>query len=84
MNLLYLRVQSDYERETKGNYDVPVPLYELEPHTKDFLKALYDNVDDVKFKYELLMFPSWATDSPVYKLGGDFYTHIKLREKLIK
>lgn len=73
INLLYLRVQSGYEKETKGKYDVAVPLYKLEPHTRDFLKALYDNVDNVKFKYELLMFPNWATDSPVYKLGDDYF-----------
>ncbi len=40
--------------------------------------------DNVKFKYELLTFPSWVTDSPVYKLGDSYYTHIKLRKRLIR
>lgn len=83
MNLLYLRIQSDYEKETKGEYDVAVPLYKLEPHAKDFLKAIYNNMDNIKFKYELLMFPNWATDSPVYKLGDDYYTHIKLKKRIV-
>lgn len=84
MNLLYVRIQHDYEWETNGKYDVKVPLCKLEPHTKDLLKALYDNVDDVKYKYELLMLPSWATDSPIYKCGDDYYTHIKLKQRLIE
>lgn len=84
MNLLYVRIQSDYEWETNGEYGVTIPLCKLEPRTKDLLKALYDNVDDVKYKYELLMFPNWATDSPVYKCGDDYYTHIKLKQRLIK
>lgn len=83
MNLLYNRIQSDYEKKTDRRYNVAVPLYEFEPHTKDFLVALYNNIDDVKFKYELLMFPNWATDSPVYKLGDDYYTHIKLNKRLV-
>lgn len=83
MNLLYSSIQSDYEKKTNGKYNTAIPLYELEPHTKDFLLALYDNVDNVKFKYELLMFPNWATDSPVYKLGDDYYTHIKLKKRIV-
>ena len=83
MNLLYNRIQSDYEKKTGGRYSIAIPLYELEPHTKDFLAALYENVGDVKYKYEILMFSDWVPDSPVYKCGNDYYTHIKIKSRLV-
>ena len=83
LNLLYLRIQSDYEKETNGAYDKSIPLYKLEPHTKEFLEAICANVDNIKFKDELLLFPNWATDSPIYKCGDDYFTHIKLKKKIV-
>lgn len=36
-----------------------------------------------RFKVELLMLPRWATNSRVYKIGQDMYTHIRLKRDLI-
>lgn len=36
-----------------------------------------------KFKMELLMMPTWATKSIVYKVSGDYYTHLRIKSELI-
>lgn len=37
----------------------------------------------IRFKIELLMLPSWATDNKSYKIGQDIYTHIKIKSNLL-
>ena len=37
----------------------------------------------MKFKIELLMMPTWATQNKVYKINGDYYTHIRIKANLV-
>ena len=47
-----------------------------------FLERLVMNGKE-KFKIELLMMPAWATRNKVYKINGDYYTHLRIKTNLV-
>ncbi len=77
---------------TKTLYGSVVPIELLESKLKiispntNIIKLIDSLLDISEFKYkiELIMMPSWATDNKSYKLGNDFYTHLKLKSNLLK
>lgn len=82
MNKIYESVQEIYLKKTNNEYGKVIPLSYLEPFTKDFLSNLLENKDNIKFKYELLTFPTWASKEPMYKFGDDYYNHIRLKKPI--
>lgn len=60
-------------------------LKKYENNSLSIVKLLDKILDDydTRFKIELLMLPKWATNSRVYKIGQDMYTHIRLKKDLI-
>lgn len=76
---LFQEVKSRYEHHTGNQYGKLIELQLLEPYTNQFLSALYENQCNVRFKYELIMMPNWASKAKIYKLGDDHYTHIRLQ-----
>lgn len=57
----------------KGN-----PMINIVP----LLDELLNDVN-IRFKIELLMLPSWATNNKSYRIGQDIYTHIKIKSNLL-
>lgn len=85
-NDIYAMVEIKYLEITKKQFGKEVELEQLEPYTKEFLNMLYNNVNSVRFKYELLMFPKWAwgkSNLKIYKVGDSLYSHIKLKQSII-
>ena len=39
-------------------------------------------IENIKYKIELLMKPAWASKCKAYKLNEDLFTHIKLKKEL--
>lgn len=76
---LFQMVKSKYVHHTGKQYGKLIELQLLEPYTNQFLNALYENQCNVRFKYELIMMPNWASKAKIYKLGDDHYTHIRLK-----
>lgn len=69
-----------YLNKTDGATGVIVPLEqisngEIVVEIVQFLNEKYDN----RFKIELLMLPNWATKSKPYKIGNDYFTHIRVK-----
>lgn len=85
MNKLYSSIQKTYLEKTNNKFDEIVSLKEFEPKTEEFLQAVLNNVDGIKFKYELLMMPSWALkkEDKIYRVNNDYYTHIKIKKSII-
>lgn len=84
-------LQDSYMNVAKG-FGVKVSLELVENELKKYennslsiVKLLDKILDDYenRFKVELLMLPRWATNSRVYKIGQDMYTHIRLKRDLI-
>ena len=67
---------------TNGVYNQIVPLEDIDNgnisnEVINFLDENYSN----RFKIELLMFPNWAIENKSYKIGNDYFTHIRIKEK---
>lgn len=54
-------------------------------HSYDIEKCLEILLDDenVKFKTELIMMPSWAAQNKVYKIDGEYYTHLRIKGSFV-
>jgi len=67
-----------------------VPIEYLEKGISINMVKLIDKVHDIRenrYRIELMMFPSWAWPKKklkVYEINGFQYTHIKIKEKLLK
>lgn len=75
-----------------NSYAEAVPLEILNDELKKIdssigLITVLDNVLKnyrIKFKIELLMMPNWATKNKSYKINQDVYTHIKIKDSLLR
>jgi len=69
---------------------IPLEIEEIELKKIDPSLDLVTVLDNVlnnysaKFKIELLMIPNWATKNRSYKINQDVYTHIKIKNDLLK
>lgn len=76
---IYKQVKIKYEQLTNGQYGKVIEIQSLEPYAELFLNALYENQYNVKFKFELIMMPSWTSKAKHYQVGNDIFTHIRLK-----
>ena len=88
LNIKFLE-ESYFKITDEYNNSVPIELIELE--LKKIDKSLYIieildsilEIRNIRFKIELLMLPSWATKNKTYKVGKDYFTHIKIKSGLL-
>lgn len=82
----FYMLQNIYNEISQGNN---IPIEELEHRLKqkevnaDLCQILHTILDDLelKFNIELLMLPNWASNSKIYKINDNTYTHIKIEMK---
>lgn len=89
---MYKRILQDAYFILANEFNIPVALDDLNKELKkmdksylvtNLINELLDDFD-IKFRIELLMFPSWATKKKMYQINGEYYTHIRIKRNLIR
>lgn len=70
-------VESEYLTLSNGDYGIVIALGDFRyKRWEDFINQ------DIKFKVEFLIFPSWNKKFKYVKINNELYSHIRIKRKL--